>query len=291
MLSKRVMKNVKGRELSFVLYYTFVECPICDILFSLYKRKIRKDVPSGVVKKVIQGSWMELNLNDGGLNTDLYIHGIRERKATKKMQEVITKGCVAVDIGANVGYYVLMEAQKAKKVYAIEPIKENIDMIKKNLSLNPYDNVEVYTMAIGDKDGSERIYLSNHSNLHSMTNKGGKYRTIEVQTLDTFLKDRLVPDIVRMDVEGYEYEILHGMSDTLQRMKKGSWIFLEVHGWHRERSKEVVRMIEEAGFELDSAFIEWERIDKYSPITYRNKFPGIDHSRISKECFFRKVID
>ncbi len=188
------------------------------------------------VLRNVQGSNMYLNIKDKGICSDLYLRGKREDKATDELMKRVKPGMVIADVGANIGYYALMEAKAVGpkgKVYAIEPIPENIVLLKKNIAANDYKNIEVFNKAAGDKNCKKKIFISKQSNLSTFCenvelDQSGETIDVDVFTLDSFFKNREKPQIVRMDVEGYEYEILQGMKKTMKECKNLQF-FIEVH--------------------------------------------------------------
>lgn len=187
----------------------------------------------GYVCREVLGSKMYLDINDPGICRDLILRGIREDWGTEALRGLLHPGQTIVDIGANIGYYALLEAAMvgpAGKVYAIEPVPDNHALLRRNVELNGYRNIETYQFAVGDKSGLAQMHVSNLRNWHSMTDvhATGKVIDVEVRTLDAFLDGKLHPAIVRMDVEGYEHEILQGMVNTLTR-DSGLTLYIEIH--------------------------------------------------------------
>lgn len=176
---------------------------------------------NSVIVRDIQGSKMYLDIQDKGVSRELALMGIREELFTRTLQGVLREGDCVVDIGANIGYYALMEARlvgQRGKVYAIEPVPHNMKLLEDSVRLNNYGNIEMFPLSIGQNNGTATFYLSDHPNWSSFYPPRkiiGKI-DVEVVNLDSFLKDRRRPDIIRMDVEGYEYEILLGMSGILE---------------------------------------------------------------------------
>ena len=173
---------------------------------------------------------------NGGIHRDLFLYKKREIIATDYLirDGGIKEGDVVLDIGANIGYYALLESQLvgAKgKVYAVEPVQGNLELLKKNVRLNNLKTVETFQLALGECDEESEIYVSNFCNLCSMDKEsvGGKIigiQPVSKVTSDTFLKDKPTPSLIRMDVEGYEYEIFKGMSQTLRGDTR---ILVELH--------------------------------------------------------------
>lgn len=208
------------------------------LIYWLYKKF---QINGGLLLKKIQGSRMYLDVNDPGLSKGLAIHGVREEIHTKIIKRELEEGMTVVDIGANIGYYVLIEAlivAKKGRVYAIEPSPGNFELLNKNIKVNNYtDIVQPYNIAISDRCGKARLYLSEESNLPTMLNPeeypskahADTYIEVQTTTLDDFLKDKEPVDLIRMDVEGYEVEIFDGMLNTLQGGNAPRKILFEAH--------------------------------------------------------------
>ena len=191
-------------------------------------------------EKMIMGSRMLLDTARSHVEFNLLNWGCHEPLFTHVMLQEIKEGMTIVGIGANIGYYALLESRlvgKTGKVYAIEPAPDNIKWLKENIALNNYSNIETYQMAVGNKNGTAKLYLSESPNLHNLLGIEGKSGEnnnyvdiidVETVTLDEFLKNKRLPDIVRMDVEGYEYNIIKGMKKTLNENKK-MMVFMEIH--------------------------------------------------------------
>jgi len=184
----------------------------------------------------INGSKMWLNIGDKGVYPQLLLYGKREPFCTDYLinSGVLKEGDVVLDIGANIGYYVLLESKLVGdlgKVYAIEPVSSNIKALKRNLKLNDRENIEIFHLAVNGKDGKSQIYISDSCNLSAMerslvTGNIIGVEEVDVVTVDSFLKDKNIPDLIRMDVEGYECNIIRGMAKTLQENTK---ILMELH--------------------------------------------------------------
>jgi FkbM family methyltransferase len=190
--------------------------------------------------KDILGSKMYLENSRGRGERSLHTWGCHEPLFTKVIMEELKPGMTIVDIGANFGYYVLLEAKRignTGKVYAIEPEPDNFRRLQANIALNKYINIEPFNIAAGDTNGIKTLYQSESPNLHNLLGESSTngpsssyIGQIKVKTmnLDEFLKDKQPPDLIRMDAEGYEYYIVEGMKNTLHA-NRSMKIFMELH--------------------------------------------------------------
>jgi len=184
-----------------------------------------KYLPENSVVKV-NNAKMLLSPRRGGINYDLYLYKKREPLCTDYLIKscILREGDAALDIGANIGYYVLIESQlvgKTGKVYAVEPVTTTFKLMEKNVKLNNLENVSTFNFAFGEEEYTSVIYVCNESNWCAMNKEavGGKFertQSVSVKTVDSFLKGKTMPKLVRMDVEGYEYQIIKGMTETLK---------------------------------------------------------------------------
>ena len=161
------------------------------------------------------------------------------------------------EVGANIGYYALMEASiigNKGKIYAIEPFPPNYELLKKNIELNSYgDIVDLHNIAISNEPGITKLYLNDKHNLCNMLESGNceGFVEVETKTLDDFIKGKKLPDMIRMDIEGYEYYVLEGMKKTLKDCETCK-MFIEVHPYQMFEKgldyEKPIKMLFEYGF-------------------------------------------
>lgn len=260
---------------------------------------------------------MELLDDDPGISAQLIKKGIREESATKIVQEEIKPGMVVIDIGSNLGYYALLESRlvgNTGKVYAIEPVEENYEVLCRNIELNNYKNIETFKCAIGNKNEEMEFTLTNGSNwgtMMSMKNASDFYGrrmkkiskdkiNVNTITLDKFIEDNNIKkvDFIRMDVEGYETEIIKGMQKTLKNMPNLK-LFIEFHYSHFKNADKImgkaIQNILDKGFEPKHLIVRKsnEEVKDFN----RHNFVEIVNKHASKfkdECphiFFEKKSD
>ena len=154
-----------------------------------------------------------------GIGRALYVHRSRELDHKWMIDNELSPGNIVLDLGANIGYYAIMEAKKIGhygKIYAIEPDPRNIEFLEKNIKLNNINNIfEFEQGAISNKDEIAEFILSSKTNLSSFDLKKNKNnsRSIEVQTYDlgTYIKNKKRIDLIRMDIEGHEIEVFDSL--------------------------------------------------------------------------------
>ena len=162
-----------------------------------------------------------------------------EIKVKQVFLDNINHNDTVLDIGANIGEYSLVAAQKIGKlgrVISIEPLTETAYWLKKNLELNDFNNCEVLEIAIGGTTGQMKLYKKSESarmrrldstadgkNLIESTN-------VKVMTIDSLLKSKKIEkiDMIKMDVEGFEYEVLVSCKESFNQNKIKK-IICEIH--------------------------------------------------------------
>jgi FkbM family methyltransferase len=182
----------------------------------------------------VHGDALTVLSGDQGISRELSVYQIHEPLTTELVKQFLKPGMNVVDIGGNLGYYALLEAQMVGdtgRVIAIEPVASNFAQLSRNVAANGYRNIILENVAIGTINGSAPIYLSNKSNWHSLHPVPWETRevTVRVSTLDSLLARYELPslDLIRMDLEGYEIEVIRGMKSTIK--KYSPRLLIELH--------------------------------------------------------------
>lgn len=147
---------------------------------------------------------------------------------------------IFVDIGANVGYYCCLALRKGKPVIAFEPQQQNLDCLYQNMIANGWEGqIEVFPLALSTK--SELLPLFGASGPSASLIKGwagysSRYsQLVPTNTLDNILSERFQNNqlIIKIDVEGAEYQVLNGALRTISRVPRPVWMievcFTEYH--------------------------------------------------------------
>lgn len=160
------------------------------------------------VRKKINGISMWLNPNDHGISKRLLLLNGQREPGYQWILQKEAKG-VAVDVGANIGWYTVLLSLCCKKVYAYEPDPRNWKLLKKNTI--DKDNVEIKNEAISDKNGFLNIYLAKRPNLTTVLGDGESYR-VPCRTLKEHMPGT---NFIKMDVEGAEVSVMNGVFDKV----------------------------------------------------------------------------
>lgn len=135
---------------------------------------------------------------------------------------MLDEGGVFYDVGANVGYMTVevahLRCRDAVQVYAFEPHPRLAEAIRGAVGLNGLDNISLTEAAVGDSAGVVAFTQRGNSFIGSVA-VGGSPATYSVVavTLDEMVYERgyQPPDVVKIDVEGYEYAVLSGARRVL----------------------------------------------------------------------------
>jgi len=87
-----------------------------------------------------------------GIAFDYALHGEYEPETTKLINDIINEGDICLDAGASMGYFTLLMAKKAQKVYAFEATENQIPYLKHNVEVN---ELVIETTSIDTKEGLE----------------------------------------------------------------------------------------------------------------------------------------
>lgn len=190
---------------------------------------------NSLVTKNIGPFNMVLDLNSQGISQALYRDGVRERCFMSLLVSEVNEGDVCIDLGSNIGYTTLYMCHKVGKtgtVYAIEPDPWNVNLLKKNITENHYEDIcSITECAISDKTEEIEFWQSDKSNLSSVTKTQHSTQSIKVKaySIPDFLADKKYPNFIKMDIEGHEVKVFEGALDYFAKNDGKTKILLEVH--------------------------------------------------------------
>jgi len=230
--------------------------------FKAFKLKWRT---SGVIKLQVNNKRFKmLNRCDDGIVDQIYYNlDYPEINDLNQFIKLLSPSSVVFDIGSNTGVYSILSAKTEPKsrIFAIEPNPINLKRLEQNLSLNNLSNVQIIPNAIGQENRLIQLYVPHNDIISDTTSaiehfskstyQGKlKWKKIEVEQFsidELFVKLKLENlDLIKIDVEGYEIEVLKGSKKIL--LEKRPKILLETFP-DKERQAWLVQFLEGIDYE------------------------------------------
>lgn len=194
-----------------------------DSLEGLYRFYRDRDPPLGPVLTPT-GLRLDVDLRDHGVALPIFLQEDYEAPERNFLSRWLQPGHTVIDIGANIGYLATFAAQiigDRGRVIAFEPEPWNFQLLCRNARQNRMTNIHPIMTALGESDRQATLHVcadnfGDHRIGYSGADRPGQQVTI--QTGDNALK--AIPgsfDLVKIDVQGYEPFVLHGLSQTLHQ--------------------------------------------------------------------------
>jgi FkbM family methyltransferase len=168
-----------------------------------------------------------------GVQVDWHVlfFGTYEPEVRRVFRTVLPLGGVALDVGANVGWHTLLMASLVGargRVLAIEPNPAMRHRLHDHLSLNRLKQVEVISDIAADTEETMDFYApslkdgnSGDGHVVKEAQRDATILRLEARRLDTIVAaakcERL--DLIKVDVEGFEWRVLRGGEDTIARFR------------------------------------------------------------------------
>jgi len=213
----------------------------------MYINKINK-----FLKLIINSSWRKGLMNNIAASVEL----------ENLVKDLHFK--TVLDIGSNKGQFILLikKLYKNKIFYSFEPIREILEQQKK--FFKDKRNLFFYNIGIGKKYEKKKFYITNRKDSSSFLKverkiKGNEdyrveeERIITINSLDKIISEKklLGPILMKIDVQGFELEVLKGSSSTL---KKTKYIIIEVSNdeiyFKQPLSNEIIKYLNSNNFEI-----------------------------------------
>ena len=220
-------------------------------------RKIARQYPEGSVVTIKNGPLAGSQWQRSHRYVSAYWLGIYELPIQECLVRELRPGHVFYDIGANGGFFSLLGSRcvgPEGKVYAFEPLPENIRSIEAQLRLNQVSNCTVVDAAVADCGGSvEFCEGQDTSTAHLKGNHSGDAGTAAIRvrsvTLDEFVATAPSPHFIKMDIEGAELAALRGAGRLLSS-ENPPGLLIEFHGEALRRDGRA--MLEKFGYRFHS---------------------------------------
>lgn len=224
-----------------------------------------------------------LHPNEGASRLTYYF-GVSEPELFRVYDEFLRPGMTVVDAGANIGLHSLFFSKRVGeggKIYAFEPSKKIFRRLVEHIQNNRVTNIEGLCLGLGAKQGSAEVVDNEEDTsrtfLRSDLSDGVEASTATMETLDSFAQIRGLEkiDFLKIDVEGFESEILAGALQLLtQRAIKVIQIELDERSLGRAGSEKsaVVSLLIKKQYELCHWNSSTQRFERSTKELYNSFF-------------------
>ena len=172
--------------------------------------------PYPIIFPWVIGVMLIVNRGMTGATGNLYA-GLHDFEDMSFLLHLLRDEDMFMDIGSNIGSYTILASGAIRcRSIAIEPIPSTYEHLKNNIAVNRMeDRVEALNIGLGSKH-STLLFTNTQDTVNHVAVDGEKDTTeVSVQTLDGILKSCTCPLLIKIDVEGFETEVLLGGKNTL----------------------------------------------------------------------------
>ena len=265
---KKINSNIKKRGLSNTLNAIFNTISFeSKCFFTGIKLELKKGIGNENIT-VNHGNYYFnfYNRRDRG---EILYHACWDRmfkEERDKIEKYIKKGDTVIDVGGNMGFFVLILnnlMNDSGKIYSFEPSGRLSKKLSSTVKINNLKNVEIINLALGEQEGATSLYFNpKQSGLSSIVTQDKNdfiVEEIKITTLDKFsnnISERI--SFIKIDTEGYEPQVLRGAKETIKKHKPT--IYLELGGDHFESSIESLKILKEFGYQCEAENIDLKTI-------------------------------
>ncbi len=217
--------------------------PLREVIYKIGKKDIKDKYL--IIKMISEDYLLLVNTSDHWSKLPI-TWGKIESPEDKFVKKIIKKGDTVFDIGAHWGGFSILFGKlvgETGKVYSFEPSSLNFRYLKKNVCINNLKNIiRIYKYAVGSKEEVIKLALAESSSGHNSIVRSDipvkRYEEVKQISLDNFIEKNHIDkiDFLKVDVEGYELEVLKGFEKNLQKLNK-FWLFIEYSPSFMEESK------------------------------------------------------
>lgn len=182
-----------------------------------------------------EGGWVTCRIDDliwrldptQCIDRDLLEDGMFEPYSTNWLSRIIQPGMVAVDVGANFGYYAVQLSKlvgPAGQVHAFEPSQRYRERLLDHLQRNNCENVIVSDEGLSDEQSEQVLYGDDISATMHWADDGKPptvAETIRLRTLDSYVEETKLTrmDFIKVDIDGHEPKFIAGAAGALERFQ------------------------------------------------------------------------
>jgi len=205
-----------------------------------------------------QGIKLSLDIHDY-VSHYLYF-GFKDR-SHEKLMSLVKAGDTVLDVGTNYGSTILQFAKiitENGRAYGFEPDPVNFAICVKNLGLNNFHHISVENIGLGREEGELTLVVNTESNRGmnrvGVPVGGQEWHKVEMCRLDKWVQQNEIDkiDLIKIDVEGFEMEVLSGAARVLQMFSPDLFIELDDDNLRQQgaNAKELVEFLETSGYRI-----------------------------------------
>ena len=181
-----------------------------------------------LVKKIVRHTFIWGIIKHFRIYKDAKQWTAHDQKMLEFYSQFISVGDVCFDIGANIGNRTKIFLKLGAKVVAVEPQKECLRILKAR-----YRNKRLIVMqkVLGASEGEAELMISGANTISSLSRdwieavkRSGRFsnylwetkQTVSMTTLDSLIVTYGIPSFIKIDVEGFEYQVIQGLSQPIK---------------------------------------------------------------------------
>lgn len=245
--------------------------------YDSYYKKIGGKISTGIIKYEFKNNYgLNYSIYNYDYFTNLYhqqnnkvIDEYQEYSKLLELVSLLDKSKTIIDIGANCGLFSIPSSLNGYQVYGFEPIRMNLRLLELGKEENKCDKFKIIPLAVSNKTKKQKIYIpycsDNTSFNKDVAISNMKYskeyieENVNCTTFDDWVKTNKNLNIgfIKIDVQGFEKEVLEGMSNFLENCND-VYIYLE---WDESLTKgsgnsldDLENILTKNNFELRESF-------------------------------------
>lgn len=218
------------KTLEFILNHPLNKTRKYDALQRFFKWQVSsRFLPWPIIYPITDKARIIVKKGMAGATGNLYC-GLHDYEDMFFLLHFLRSEDLFLDIGANIGSYtVLASGHCQAQTIAFEPAPATYEFLMDNIRINRMESrVIAYNMALGGSEGSIPFTTSLDTINHVAVSGDASAIDVPIKRLDTMVGEK-IPQLIKIDVEGYETEVLAGSGDLLDRYELKA-IIIELNG-------------------------------------------------------------
>lgn len=181
------------------------------------------DPKRGLLRPVLEGQRLKWTLNENLSVDATYWLDV--------VEPLLTKDDVVFDVGTNIGTIANWFAALTHHVHGFEPHPDNLRMTNEQIQLRKTTNITLSQLALGSEPGILQLHVKSFHGHHSLGDTSATPTVekidVEVDTVDRYCTANGIEriDLLKIDVEGFEEEVLKGATTMLKNHQVGLVLF------------------------------------------------------------------